>query len=93
MAYNFSNHRLNSLQLIVVLGPLLLGSVKEWIKNLWPSPHLICIEKPPELVKNEHVLMVGVGTDNDDCKFFQVFLIIGSTKFLKNKVVAIKNYS
>ncbi|VDM91439.1 unnamed protein product, partial [Litomosoides sigmodontis] len=50
--------------IVVVLGPLLLGSVKQWIKNLGPSAHLICIEKPPELIKNEHILMVGVGTDN-----------------------------
>ncbi|EJD75763.1 hypothetical protein LOAG_17150 [Loa loa] len=55
----------HDVQLIVVLGPLLLGSVKEWIQNLWPSAHLICIEKSPELIKNEHTLMVGVGTDND----------------------------
>ncbi|VDK83322.1 unnamed protein product, partial [Onchocerca ochengi] len=53
-------------QLIVVLGPLLLKSVKEWIKNLGSSVHLICIEKSPELVKNEHILMVGVGTYYDD---------------------------
>uniref|UniRef100_A0A0R3RKB1 ULP_PROTEASE domain-containing protein n=1 Tax=Elaeophora elaphi TaxID=1147741 RepID=A0A0R3RKB1_9BILA len=56
----------HDVQLVVVLGPLLLGSVKEWIKNLWPSVHLVCIEKAPELIKNEHVLMVGVGTDNDE---------------------------
>ncbi|CAG9537229.1 unnamed protein product [Cercopithifilaria johnstoni] len=56
----------HDVQLIVVLGPLLLGSVKEWIKNLWPSTHLICIEKPPELIENEHILMVGVGTYNGD---------------------------
>ncbi|VDO41535.1 unnamed protein product, partial [Brugia timori] len=54
----------HDVQLIVVLGPLLLESVKKWIKNLWPPVHLICIEKPPELIKNEHILMVGVGTDN-----------------------------
>uniref|UniRef100_A0A1I8ESL2 DFDF domain-containing protein n=1 Tax=Wuchereria bancrofti TaxID=6293 RepID=A0A1I8ESL2_WUCBA len=47
----------HDVQLIVVLGPLLLESVKEWIKNLWPPVHLICIEKPPELIKNEHILM------------------------------------
>ncbi|KAK6105546.1 hypothetical protein QQG55_20655 [Brugia pahangi] len=56
----------HDVQLIVVLGPLLLESVKKWIKNLWPPVHLICIEKPPELIKNEHILMVGVGTDNSD---------------------------
>uniref|UniRef100_A0A915PWJ0 DFDF domain-containing protein n=1 Tax=Setaria digitata TaxID=48799 RepID=A0A915PWJ0_9BILA len=56
----------HGVQLVVVLGPLLLDSVKDWIKNLWPSAHLVCIEKSPELIKNEHILMVGVGTDHDD---------------------------
>ncbi|VBB26543.1 unnamed protein product [Acanthocheilonema viteae] len=55
----------HDVQLIVVLGPLLLRSVREWIKNLWPPAHLVCIEKSPKLVKNEHILMVGIGTDND----------------------------
>ncbi|KAM3722244.1 Tryptophan synthase alpha chain [Dirofilaria immitis] len=57
----------DGIELVVVLGPLLLESVKEWIKNLGSSIHLVCIEKVPELVKNEHVLMVGVGTDHDGC--------------------------
>ncbi|VDN01105.1 unnamed protein product [Thelazia callipaeda] len=55
----------DNIQLIVVLCPSVLGPIRKWIRDLSPSPHLICIEKPPEIVVNEHTMMVGVGTDNN----------------------------
>lgn len=54
------------LQLVVAVGPVHLQCVRDWIKQLPSGTHLICIEQPLDVIKNEHTLMIGVGTDPDD---------------------------
>lgn len=55
-----------NVQLVVAVGPVLLRCVRDWIKQLPSGTHLICIEQPLDVIKNEHILMIGVGTDPDD---------------------------
>uniref|UniRef100_A0A183EYN3 SAM-dependent MTase TRM10-type domain-containing protein n=1 Tax=Gongylonema pulchrum TaxID=637853 RepID=A0A183EYN3_9BILA len=55
-----------NVQLVIALGGENASSIKDYIKKLPPTVHLICIEQPMKLVKNEHILMLAVGTDPDD---------------------------